>query len=82
MILRPILFSALSRHRGRHLLYLPNAVKRGPQRLRPATIGAAALALSIAVGLVHLDSDVSRDKETTVGMFNNSRHFLGQTPSS
>jgi hypothetical protein len=72
MILRPIFISALSRHRGRHLLYFPNVVKRRPQRLRPATIGAAALALSLAVGLVHLDSDSFRDKETTVGMFYNS----------
>jgi hypothetical protein len=60
MILRPILVSAFSRH---HFLYFPNAVKQRPQRLRPVTIGAAALALSMAVGLVHLDSD----KETTVG---------------
>jgi hypothetical protein len=60
MILRPILVSAFSRH---YLFYFPNAAKQQPQRLRPVTIGAAALALSMAVGLVHLDSD----KETTVG---------------
>jgi hypothetical protein len=72
MILRPIFVSALSRHRGRHSLYFPNVVKQRQQRLTPATIGAAALALSVAVGLVHLDSDTFHDKETTVGMFYNS----------
>jgi hypothetical protein len=64
MILRPILISAFSRH---HLLHFPNVVKQRPQRLRPVTIGAAALAFSMAVGLVHLDSDTFRDQETTVG---------------
>ncbi len=66
MIIRPIL-TAVSRHRGPHLHYFPNAIKQRPQRLRPVTFGAAALALSLAVGLVHLDSDFSNTKETTVG---------------
>ena len=70
MIIRPILISALSRHRGRHLNHFPNVVKQRPQqRLTPVTFGAAALALSLAVGLVHLDSDTSRNKETTVGEY-------------
>jgi hypothetical protein len=69
MILRPILISALSssRHRGPHLNYLPNAIKQRPQRLTPVTFGVAALALSLGVGIVHLDSDTFRNKETTVG---------------
>jgi hypothetical protein len=68
MIIRPILISALSRHRGLHLNYLPNAVKQRPQRLAPVTFGvAAALVLSLVGGLVHLDSDTFRNKETTVG---------------
>jgi len=60
MIARPILtgISALSRHRGRHF---PNAIKQRPQRLIPVTFGAAALALSLAVGFVHLDSDTFRE---------------------
>jgi hypothetical protein len=70
MIIRPILISALSRHRGPHLTYVPNAVNQRPQRLTPVTFGvAAALALSLAVGLVHLDSDTFRNKETTVGEY-------------
>jgi hypothetical protein len=68
MILRPILLSAVSRHSS-HRLHFPNVVKQRPRRLRPVTIGAAALALSMAVGLVHLDSDTFRDKETTVGEY-------------
>jgi hypothetical protein len=67
ILLRPILISALSSHRGPRLLYFPNVVRQRSQRLRPVTIGAAALALYMAVGLVHLDSDTSRDNETTVG---------------
>lgn len=67
MIIRPILISALSRHKGPHLNYVPNVVKQRPQRLTPVTFGVAAgLALSLAVGLVHLDSDTFRTKETTV----------------
>jgi hypothetical protein len=71
MILRPILISAsaLSRHSGPHLSYLPNAVKQRPQRLTPLTFGVAALALSLGVGLVHLDSDALLNKETTVGEY-------------
>ena len=70
MIIRPILISALSRHRGSHLTYVPSVVNRRPQRLTPATFGvAAALASFLAVGLVHLDSDTSRNKETTVGEY-------------
>lgn len=66
MIIRPILISALSRHRAPHLNYFPNAVKQRPQRLTPVTFGvAAALALSLVGGLVHLDSDT----ETTVGEY-------------
>jgi hypothetical protein len=65
MFIRPILVSAVSRHRGPHLYYFPNAVEQRPQRLKHVTSGAAALALSLAVGLVHLDSDTVT--ETTVG---------------
>jgi hypothetical protein len=70
MIIRPILISALSRHRGPHLNYFPNAAKQRPQHLTPVTFGvAAALALSLVGGLVHLDSDTFRNKETTVGEY-------------
>ena len=66
MIIRSILISAL---RGPHLNYFPNAIKQRPQRLSPVTFGAAALALSLAVGLIHLDSDTFPNKETTVGEY-------------
>jgi hypothetical protein len=69
MIIRPILISAFSRHRGPHLNYFPNVAKQRPQRLSSVTFGAAALALSLAVGFVHLDSDSIRNKETTVGEY-------------
>jgi hypothetical protein len=69
MVIRPMLISALSRHRA-HLNHFPNAVKQRPQRfLTPVTFGVAALALSLGVGIVHLDSDTSRNKETTVGEY-------------
>jgi hypothetical protein len=67
MFIRPILISALSRHRGPYLNYLPNAFKQRPQRLAPLTFGVAALALSLGVGILHLDS--ARDRETTVGEY-------------
>jgi len=70
MIIRPILISTLSRHRGPHLNHFPNAVKHRPQRLTPLTFGVAAvLALSLVGGIVHLDSDTFRTNETTAGEY-------------
>jgi len=67
MILCRVLSSTLSRHNRPHLSYFPNAVIQRPRGLRPSRLGAAALALSTAVGFVYLDSDTFRNEETTVG---------------
>jgi len=68
MILRRILVSTLSRDSRPHF---PNAVIRRPRGSRPITLGAAALALSTALGFVYLDSesDAFGNKESTVGAF-------------
>ena len=67
MTLRRILLSTLSRDSRPHLSYFPNAIIRRPHGSRPITLGAAALALSTAMGFVYLDSEAFRNKETTVG---------------
>jgi hypothetical protein len=67
MVLRRILVSTLSRNNKPHLSYFSNAVIRRPRGSRSITLGAAALALSTAVGFVYLDSEAFRNKETTVG---------------
>lgn len=66
VMIRRILVSTLSRDRRPHF---PNAVVRGPRGSRPITLGAAALALSTALGSVYLDSDAFGNKEGTVGAF-------------
>jgi len=68
MILRRILVSTLSRDNKPRLSYFQNASLHRSRGSRPITLGAAALALSTAVGLVYLDSDAVRNKESTVGV--------------
>jgi len=68
MILRRILVSILSRDNRPRLSYFQNASFYRPRGSRPITLGSAALALSTAVGLVYLDSDAVRNKESTVGV--------------
>ncbi|KAI9462938.1 chalcone-flavanone isomerase-domain-containing protein [Russula earlei] len=67
MSLRRILVSTFP-HRRLYLSYFPNSVDKQLLRLRPIALGAAALALSLsaAVGFVHLDSNIFREKESTV----------------
>jgi hypothetical protein len=69
MILRRIFVSTFSRDSRPHLSYFPNALIRRPRGSRPITLGAAALALSTALGFVYLDSDTLGNKESTVGVF-------------
>lgn len=69
MILRRILVSTLSRRDNKlRLFYFQNASFHQPRGSRLITLGTAALALSTAVGLVYLDSDAVRNKESTVGV--------------
>ena len=68
MILRRILVSTFSRDNRPRLPYFQNASFHRPRGSRPITLGSAALALSTAVGLVYLDSDAVRNKESTVGV--------------
>ena len=68
MILRRILVSTLSRYHRPRIPYFQNASFHRPRGSRPITLGAA-LALSTAVGLVYLDSDAVRNKESTVGVY-------------
>jgi hypothetical protein len=70
MMLRRILISMLPRESRPRLSYSPNLFNSRPSP-RPLVFAATALAFSTAVSLIHLDSDTSRDKETTVG-----RHLL------
>ncbi|KAI0296142.1 chalcone-flavanone isomerase-domain-containing protein [Russula brevipes] len=60
-MLRRILVSTFPRGSRPRPLYSPNA-----PRLSPLTLGAAVLAFSTGVGVLHLDSDTFRDKEATV----------------
>jgi hypothetical protein len=84
MMLRRILVSTLSRDNKPRLFYFQNASFRRPRGSRPFTLGTVALALSTAVGLVYLDSDAVRNKESTVGVVNSIfvPVFFGPTPSS
>lgn len=66
-MLRRILLSTFFRDSTLYRFYFPNVVKQGPLRLTSITLGAATLALSTVVSLVHLDSDTFPDKEITIG---------------
>jgi len=77
MILRRILVATLSRDSRPHF---PNAVIRRPRGSRPITlVGAAAFALSTALGFVYLDSDAFDNKESTVGAFYHIRCYFLST---
>jgi len=69
-MLRRVLVSAVPRQSRPYYPHVSNAPKLRPSRLNSLALGAA-LALSVSMGIAHLDSNFLSDKEAIVG-----RHLL------